>query len=183
VLDEFHEWFDTFTGVVATSVVAMPVAALAAGALVWWRRAAGAAPGWAWRASLAEVGMVYGTAPPVWLTLLPGSRGGVSLVPLRDLFAILAAGPGAAVGQIGGNLLVFAALGFFAPMRFAGLASARRILMLAAGCSVLIETSQYVFQLDRVSSVDDVLLNTVGAGLAALASRRWWRVPAPMPVR
>jgi hypothetical protein len=26
--------------------------------------------------------------------------------------------------------------------------------------------------------VDDVLLNAAGAGLAALATRRWWRAPA-----
>ena len=94
--------------------------------------------------------------------------GRLSLVPLRDLLTM---GP---LG-IGGNLLVFAALGFFAPIRFAALASVPRIAMLAAGCSVLIETAQYVLQLDRVSSVDDVLLNTVGAVPAALASRRWWR--------
>jgi glycopeptide antibiotics resistance protein len=60
-------------------------------------------------------------------------------------------------------------------MRFAALASLPRILALAAGCSVLIETAQYVLQLDRVSSVDDVLLNATGAGLAALAARPWWR--------
>ena len=75
-------------------------------------------------------------------------------------------------------LLVFAALGFFAPLRFAALASVPRILALAAGCSVLVEAAQYVLRLDRVSSVDDVLLNTAGAGLAALASRRWWRATA-----
>jgi hypothetical protein len=52
----------------------------------------------------------------------------------------------------------------------ARLASVPRILALAAGCSALVEAAQYVLQLDRVSSVDDVLLNTVGAGLTALAS-------------
>jgi len=60
-------------------------------------------------------------------------------------------------------------------MRFAAPASVPRIFALGAGCSVLIETAQYVFQLDRVSSVDDVLVNATGAALAALASRRWWR--------
>jgi len=81
------------------------------------------------------------------------------------------------MGPLGivGNLLVFAALGFFAPVRFAALASLRRILALAAGCSLMIETAQYVLRLDRVSSVDDVLLNAAGATLAALASRPWWR--------
>jgi glycopeptide antibiotics resistance protein len=103
----------------------------------------------------------------------------VSLVPLQDLFTIFADGPVRATGQIVGNLLVFAALGFFVPIRFAALASVPRILALAAGLSILVEAAQYVLQLDRVSSVDDVLLNAAGAGLAALASRRWWRVPVP----
>jgi cadmium resistance protein CadD (predicted permease) len=71
-----------------------------------------------------------------------------------------------------------AALGFLAPLRFAALASVPRILALAAGFSVLVEAAQYVLRLDRVSSVDDVLLNTAGAGLAALASCCWWRATA-----
>jgi glycopeptide antibiotics resistance protein len=130
--------------------------------------------------SLAEVGIVYATVPWVWMIMLPGAQAGavpgrVSLVPLRDLLTILADGPLRATGQIVGNLLVFAALGFFVPLRFVALTSVPRILVLAAGCSVLVEAAQYVLQLDRVSSVDDILLNTAGAGLAALASRRWWR--------
>jgi glycopeptide antibiotics resistance protein len=47
----------------------------------------------------------------------------------------------------------------------------------------MVETLQYVLRLDRVSSVDDVLVNTAGAVLAALASRRWWRTTAEMPSR
>jgi glycopeptide antibiotics resistance protein len=123
--------------------------------------------------SLAEVGIVYGTVPWVCMIMLPGDQAGavVSLVPLRDLLTMDA-------GQVVGNLVVFAALGFFASLRFAALASIPRILALAAGCSVLVEAGQYVLRLDRVTSVDDVLLNTAGAGLAALASRHWWRVPA-----
>ena len=115
------------------------------------------------------MGTVHGTVPFVWLTLLPGSGAGVvpgrvSLVPLRDLLTM---GP---LGIVG-NLLVVAALGFFAPVRFAALASLPRILALGAGCSVLIETAQYALQLDRVSSVDDVLLNAAGAVLAAAPAR------------
>jgi glycopeptide antibiotics resistance protein len=117
--------------------------------------------------------MVYGTLPWLWITMLPGSGAGVvtgrvSLVPLRDLATMDA-------GQVIGNLLVLAALGFFAPLRFAGLASVPRVLVLGAGCSILIEVAQYVLRLDRVSSVDDVLLNATGAALAAAASYRWWR--------
>jgi glycopeptide antibiotics resistance protein len=181
-----HAWIGTFTGVVVLTVAALPVAVLVVWVLGRRRRAAGIAS--AWRMSLAEVAIVYGTVPWVWMILLPGSRAGevpgrVNLVPLRDLFTIVDHGPGTAVGQIVGNLLVFAALGFFTPVRFAALASVPRVLALAAACSVLVETAQYVLALDRVSSVDDVLLNTAGAGLAALASRRWWRTWAlPRPV-
>ncbi|WP_328905141.1 VanZ family protein [Streptomyces sp. NBC_00234] len=173
----WHGCFDTFNGVVLMTLVALPLAVLAVWALAHRRRAAGVTS--AWRMSLAEVGMVHGTVPFVWMTMMPGAGAGVvpprvSLVPLRDLVAM---GP---LGIVG-NLLVFAALGFFAPMRFAALASVPRILALGAGCSVLVEAAQYVLDLDRVSSVDDVLVNAAGAVLAGLASRRWWRTAADGP--
>ena len=177
----WHGWVGTFTGVALITVAVLPLAALAVWALARRRSVTGTTPAWAWRMSLAEVGIVYGTVPWVWMIMLPGDRAGVSLVPLRDLFTIAADGPVTLTGQVVGNLLVFAALGFFAPQRFAALASVPRILALAAGCSVLVETAQYVLRLDRVSSVDDVLLNAAGAGLAALASRRWWRAAASAP--
>ncbi|MER7175116.1 VanZ family protein [Streptomyces mesophilus] len=169
-LEGWHGWTGTFTGVVAVTVAVLPLAALAVWALARRRTAAGATPARARRRSLAEVGLVYGTLPPVWLIMLPGDEDGavVSLAPLRDLLSMDTA-------QVVGNLMVFAALGFLAPLRFAGLASLPRILVLAAGCSIMVESAQYALQLNRVSSVDDVLLNTAGAVLAALASRRWWR--------
>jgi glycopeptide antibiotics resistance protein len=131
-------------------------------------------PAWAWRLSLSEVGIVYLTLPAVWLTMLPGARAGqdparVSLVPLRDLVTMSSF-------QVVGNLLLLAPLGFFVPVRFESPASMPRVLAVAATGSMLIETAQYVLPLDRVASVDDLLLNTAGAGLAALASHRWWRV-------
>jgi glycopeptide antibiotics resistance protein len=172
MLHSWHEWF-TFTGVVFMTVLGLPVAALVVWALASRRIVTGTRRAWAWRRSLTEVAIVYGTVPWVWMTLMPGSpgSGGVSLVPLRDL---------ATMGTLGavGNLLVFAALGFFGPMRFTALTSVPRVLALGAACSLLIETAQYVLRLDRVSSVDDVLLNATGAGLAALLARHWWRAPA-----
>ncbi|MFD8793322.1 VanZ family protein [Streptomyces vinaceus] len=187
----WHGCYDTFNGVVLMTLVTLPLAVLAAWGLARVRRAGGGAGGTggtgresaAWRTSLAEVGMVHGTVPFLWLTMMPGAAPGiaparVSLVPLRDL---------ATMGSLGiiGNLLVFASLGFFAPVRFAAMASLPRILALGAGCSVLVESAQYVLRLDRVSSVDDVLVNAAGAVLAGLASRRWWRAPsgrsAPTP--
>ncbi|MER8037979.1 VanZ family protein [Streptomyces hydrogenans] len=169
--------FGTFNGVVLMTLVTLPLAVLVAWAAARRRRRAGVAG--AWRLSLAEVGMVHGTLPFLWMTMMPGGGAGVvpprvSLVPLRDLVVM---------GTLGivGNLLVFAALGFFAPVRWAAVASPARILALGAGCSVLVETAQYVLRLDRVSSVDDVLVNAAGAVLAGLASRRWWRTRADAP--
>ncbi|MBT0772032.1 VanZ family protein [Kineosporia sp. J2-2] len=168
-----HGCLDTFNGVLFVTLLGAPVALLTAWALSRRRRAAGVSR--AWLRSLAEVGMVYGTVPFVWLTTMPGSGAGVvpgrlSLVPLRDLATTGLPG-------IGGNLLVLAALGFFAPVRFAAVASLPRVLALGAAGSVLIETAQYVLRLDRVSSVDDVLVNATGALLAGLLSRPWWNRP------
>jgi uncharacterized protein (TIGR03382 family) len=168
VLDTWQEWVGTFTGVVVGTVIALPVAVLAVGVLGWRRKDAPRA----WRTALADVGMVYGTVPWVWMILLPGERigvaGEVSLVPLRDLLSM-------DTGQVVGNLLVFAALGFFAPLRFPALTSVPRVLALGAACSLLVETAQLVLLLDRVSSVDDVLLNAAGAGMAAVLSWPWRR--------
>jgi hypothetical protein len=171
-MNGWHAWVGAYPAVALITLTALPLAALTVCALAGRRRATGSTPARAWRTSLAEVGIMYGTLPFVWITMLPGSRAGevpgrLSLMPLRDLVTM-------PTGQVVGNLLILAALGFLAPVRFAALASGPRILALAAVGSILIETAQYFLQLDRVSSVDDVLLNTVGAGLAALASRRWW---------
>lgn len=157
--DWWHGYLRMYDGVALLALAALPLAVLAAWVLARRRGS--------WRAGLMEVGIAYGTVPLVWLTMLPGHEGGVSLVPLRDLGTM-------STFQVVGNLLLLAALGLLAPVRFARLASLARVLAVAAAASVLIEVAQHVLRLDRVSSVDDVLLNTAGAGLAALASLPWW---------
>ena len=167
-----HDWIHTYESVALITLAALPLAMLIAWALAHRRRHAGSTRTSAWRQSLAEVGILHGTLPWLWLTLLPASggrpaHGAVSLEPLQDMTTM-------PTYQIVGNLLGFVALGLLAPIRFPALASISRILAVAAAGSILIETAQYALQLDRVSSVDDIILNTVGAGLAAFASRRWW---------
>ncbi|WP_196450800.1 VanZ family protein [Planomonospora sp. ID82291] len=128
-----------------------------------------------WRTAAADVGALAGTAPWVWMILTPGTARGVTLVPLADLARQLAhLPPGAAFVQVGGNLLVFAALGALLPVRSARLASLSAVAGVAAAASATVEILQYGLRLGRVSSVDDVILNTAGAVLAALATRRWW---------
>lgn len=164
----WHALLGTETGVVVVTAMLLPVAVAAVCGLAWWRRSSGVPTARAWRRAVSEVGIVYGTAPFVWMTMLPGGRAGsdhgaVSLVPLRDLATM-------PTYQVVGNLLVFAALGFLAPVRLGRRASVLRVTAVAAACSTLIEVAQYVLPLDRVSSVDDVLLNASGAAAAALAS-------------
>lgn len=137
----------------------------------------------AWWRSAAEVGAVAGTLPWIWMILTPsdGPRR-IHLIPLRDLAVQLTGDPGTAVAQVGGNLLVFAALGFFAPIRVPALASPLRLLALGAAGSIVVEVTQYVLDIGRVSSVDDVLLNALGAMLAGLASRPWWQDVVTRPL-
>ncbi|GAA3442934.1 VanZ family protein [Planomonospora venezuelensis] len=165
----WHVWGD----VVIAAVLAVPLAVLAA-VLLSRRRSRAGHPSPA-RTAAADVAVAAGTAPWIWMILTPGTAGGVNLVPLVDLSDQLSLmSPGGAFVQVGGNLLVFAALGAMLPVRSPRLASPGRVAAVAAAASLTVETLQYLLDLGRVSSVDDVILNTAGAVLAAFVTRRWW---------
>jgi hypothetical protein len=158
--------------VVAVSVAVFPLGLLAVWLLVGRARRRGVPADVARRRSVALVAMIGGTLPWIWmiLTPLPESRE-IRPIPLRDLADQLGAAPVTAFFQIVGNLLVFAAFGFFAAARWRIRVPA--VVAVAAAASLTVEALQYVLALGRVSSVDDVLLNAAGAGIAALAYRRW----------
>ncbi|MFD0887152.1 VanZ family protein [Streptosporangium algeriense] len=127
------------------------------------------------RTAAADVAMVAGTAPWLWMILTPRNvPNTVSLVPFRDLAGLFHGSATTVFVQVGGNLLVFAALGALLPTRVARLASLTGVAAVAAGASCTVELLQYGLRLGRVSSVDDVLINTTGAVLAAAVTRRWW---------
>jgi hypothetical protein len=184
--------------VLRPAVVGLLVAVLAIRLLVRVRRLRGVPHSRAWHHSVAEVGMVVGTAPWLWMILTPQpGEAGLSLVPFQDLATQFSGPTSSAVVQVGGNLLVLAALGFFLPVRFSlatgpgglgvrarpGAPAGRRgrtaaVLLRVGGVlvavAVTVEVLQYVLGLGRVTSVDDVLVNVAGGLLAALCSRRWW---------
>ena len=167
--EAFRQWAPE----VISALLLVPVGLVVAAWLARLRRQRGDTTEWAWRASLAEVFLVVGTVPWLLMTLtpLPAHRS-VEVLPRLDL-GVRLSDPGIALVQVGGNLLVLAAFGLLAPVRWRiGLAS---IALLAALGSLTIETLQYVLDLGRVSSINDVLLNTAGAVLAAQCSRPWWR--------
>ncbi|WP_460495856.1 VanZ family protein [Glycomyces tarimensis] len=160
---------------VVVSFALLPLVAVLVWAIAAARVRAGRAPRDAWRETVAEVGAVAGTLPWLLLVLTPrAGEGAVQLVPLVDLADLASAEPRVIVEQLVGNLVLFAAAGFFTPIRFRiGLGAVAAAA--AAGCAA-VEAAQYLFGTGRVASVDDILLNTLGAVLAALASRRWWRI-------
>ncbi|MFI9510922.1 VanZ family protein [Nocardia sp. NPDC052566] len=170
--------FERWSFVIGASVSAIPLAVLAAWLLTRARQRAGHPH--ATRTAVADVVMMVGTAPWIWMILTPtGGRGGVEFVPLRDLFTLA---PNEVLPQIGGNLLVFAALGAMLPVRSARFASPVRIVGLAAVASLTVETLQYVLHLGRVSSIDDVLVNSLGALVFSLLTHPWWAGrPAVLP--
>ncbi|WP_253808775.1 VanZ family protein [Nocardia amikacinitolerans] len=145
-------------------------------AVIWWtarwRARRGQDRNIALRYTVAEVGLLAGTLPWIWMILTPvGGGGAISAVPLRDLVATLTDSPSSAFVQIGANTLLFVPLGFFLPLRLPRFAGALRMTLVGATVSAALEISQYVFDLGRVSSVDDVLMNAAGAGLGALLAR------------
>ncbi|NNH75409.1 VanZ family protein [Nocardia uniformis] len=140
------------------------------------------------RFTVAEAGMLIGTLPWVWMILTPidGERT-LLLVPLRDLVETLSDTPWRAIVQVVPNMIVFAPLGFFLPLRFPWFAGVWRMVAVGAALSAALEAAQYVLDLGRFSSVDDVLMNAAGAGIGALIAklylsssrRRFGRDPRP----
>ena len=119
--------------------------------------------------------MVATTVPWLFMILTPLPEPGlVYLIPFSDLRGQFHHPPAYVVEQIGGNLLVFAGFGFLAPIRWR--IGPQWILLAAGLASATVETLQWALHLGRVASVDDVLVNASGALLAALCSRRWWRI-------
>ncbi|MEO3886572.1 VanZ family protein [Nonomuraea sp. B5E05] len=164
--------------VIIAGTFALPLALLAILLLSRHRTHAGRPA--ALRTSIADVGIVVGTTPWIWMILTPSTgRTGVGLVPFTDLADLAAAPWEAVLVQVGGNLLVFAALGALLPVRSRAMSSTVRVAAVAAAFSVLVEVLQYALRLGRFSSVDDVILNTAGAVIFAMVTRRWWadRIP------
>jgi hypothetical protein len=127
------------------------------------------------RFAVAEVGAVAGTLPWLWMTLTPLPQpGAVHPVPSQEVSGYLSVPLDEAIVQVGGNLAVFAAFGAFAPLRWRLGRTTGAVLGVVAGLaatgSIIVETLQWALDLGRVSSADDVVLNTLGAVLAALVT-------------
>ncbi|HWD02200.1 MAG TPA: VanZ family protein [Amycolatopsis sp.] len=113
----------------------------------------------------------------------------LDLVPGADLSAAFS--DDGSLWQVIGNVLLLSPLGALIPLRLDKLRSLARVAAAALAASVLVEATQFVIHTGRVTSTDDVLLNTLGATLGAALTRRGWRMfdvvapqsPIPQQVR
>jgi glycopeptide antibiotics resistance protein len=97
----------------------------------------------------------------------------LDLVPFADIAGSFR--DDGSLWQVFGNLLLLFPLGALLPIRIRRLRAVCRIALTALVFSVLVEGTQYLLHDGRVTSTDDVLLNTTGATLGAAAFRRGWR--------
>jgi glycopeptide antibiotics resistance protein len=134
------------------------------------QRPPGRPSGWVRPAAL-----VYVAALAV-LTLLPIAWFGrpddyrPQLVPFEGILVELEESPLGALADLFGNVLLFAPLGFLLPLLIPAIRRWWQALAVGAGISLLIELYQLTWPLVRKASVDDLLMNTLGAvlGFAAL---------------
>jgi glycopeptide antibiotics resistance protein len=130
---------------------------------------------------------------PVQATVIRWERasGGLqnNFVPLIALGQMLTGQPmDVAARQIAGNIVLFAPLGILMPMLRRGVHPAR-VLLIAAVVSIAIEGSQFLISAVlgfsyKITAVDDVLLNTLGAmlGYSLVTGVRAIRQTSPIRV-
>ena len=92
------------------------------------------------------------------------------LVPFEGIRGELAHSPVERLAELFGNVLLFAPLGFLLPQLFPTIRRWWQALAVGAGISFLIELYQVAWPGVRKASVNDLLMNTLGAllGFAAL---------------
>ncbi|UGT40381.1 VanZ family protein [Nocardia yamanashiensis] len=166
--------WDAWGTVLVVWALAVPVVAATGWWVARWRIRRGQEGSAAIRWTVAETGILLGTLPWIWMILTPahGERK-VILFPLVDLIDTLLEASTNTVVQVVANTILFIPLGFLLPLRFPWFGTVPRMLAVGALLSAGLETAQYVLDLGRWSSIDDVLMNATGAGIGAWLTRRY----------
>jgi glycopeptide antibiotics resistance protein len=127
------------------------------------------APRWVFQGCL----LIYVVAL-AWVTLRPrpsSFQPPAEWIPFNNIINVLREGRSVSyedAGQLLGNIALFVPFGWLVPMLWPRLRSFWMIVILAAATSLAIEVAQWLFLFGRQSSVDDVILNTVGALVGAV---------------
>lgn len=173
-----HHILVAFHGFTPLVSVFLPAAAAVAGISLLLRQLAGSCNALA--ESVLDAALGYSALCVAFLVFTP-QRGTASRLHLElgeDVRTALAAGTTECTPwlQLAGNLLLLAPLGALVPRRISWFNSTARI---AAGGLLLagfIELVQFLLVPGRVSSVDDIVLNALGAVLGGLFARSPRRV-------
>ncbi|MBE1574891.1 VanZ family protein [Amycolatopsis roodepoortensis] len=179
------ELLRAFGGMIPLTIIAIPYALLGWPLLAAHRRRRRADPFSASATAAVDMTLALACFLVLCLVTMPvtgveGSR--LNLEPGTDLR--LALTDSANLWQALGNVLMLSPLGALLPVRSRRLRSLARIALGALAVSVLVEGTQYLIQAGRVTSADDILLNTLGAVAgAALSKRLWHRLDVRPPVR
>ena len=113
---------------------------------------------------LEIIGLRFGLQAIAPLTRLP------RLQPMYTTIEHWHKGPGQFIYHIFGNMLWFVPVGFFLSRLFPG-ARPHHALLAGLALSLLVETLQYLLG-TGLPDIDDLLLNTLGAGLGGLVFRK-----------
>lgn len=172
-----RQFFAVFDGLLPTATSVFPwVAALFVAVAILRSRWLGKAI--ALRVSLVDAVLTYSALLIFHLVSAPQpvSASAVRVVPGTDLGEAVQAAPGDLWPwlQLLGNLALLFPLGALLPLRVSWFGRFRRLACGALVATCAIEFTQLTVFSGRVVSVDDILLNTSGAMLGAMSSRKWW---------
>lgn len=165
----------TFGELITLATLGIPPAVLFCGLLALRRRRSGHRdPG---TTAVCDVLLVFCACCVLYLVgkPIPGQASTADLAPGTEIAEAVDELPSCdPLWQAAANLLLLLPLGALVPLRSARMRSAGRIAGGAVLLSSTIEVAQYLFLTGRVAATDDVVLNTLGATLGALLTRRWW---------
>ena len=177
--------FSSFGVLLPVTIIVLPFAVFAWRFLV--HRRCRTQPTWVASSTAGiDVATVLLVALVLALTMIPvgGERtSSLHLIPGSDILTEFA--DDGSLWQIAGNLLLLAPLGALLPLRVTHLNSVPRVTWAALAASAAIELTQFLLHVGRVTSTDDVLLNTLGAAAGATLSCGWMRdheapgIPSP----
>ena len=99
----------------------------------------------------------------------------LEITPFWTYKAVLEHTPGVSVWDIVLNVVLFVPLGFLLKLLYPNL-KLWKMVLIAIGCSMFIETNQYFFE-KGIAQIDDVMHNVIGAmtgwGIAKLVQGAW----------
>ncbi|GAA1982447.1 VanZ family protein [Amycolatopsis minnesotensis] len=165
----------TFGELITLATLGIPPAVLFCGLLALRRERSGRRdPG---ATAICDVVLVFAACCVLYLVgkPIPGQASTADLTPGTEIADAVGELPSwDPLWQAAANLLLLLPIGALVPLRSARLRSVSRVAGGAVVLSSTIETTQYLFLTGRVAATDDVVLNTLGATLGALLTRRWW---------